>query len=310
MKLSNNTENLKKRKTGFKEGIVERNLGYILLAPAVITIGIIAIFPILKTFWYSLFDMQLQNITSPRFIGIDNYIKLSQDTTFLQSLRNTVYFSVLSVILELLIGFIAALLMDLKFKGRAFLRATILIPWAIPGIIIALIFQYMFNDRLGIINVMLIKFHLINSPVLWLGTKGYAMWSVIVVDVWKQVPFMALILVAGLQMIPKELYESCDVDGATYLEKLFYITIPQMKPVIMVALLFRTMGAFKVFDTIYGLTGGGPGNSTSSISVYAYKTLFNDLDFGYGSTIAIATFVIIFILCLGYIKLLGTEKED
>lgn len=297
-------------KIRFKEGIVERNLGYILLAPALILIGIIAIFPILKTFWYSLFEMQLQNITSSKFIGIENYTKMGKDVMFLQSLWNTVYFTIFSVFLELIIGFIAALLMDLKFKGRAVLRAAILIPWAIPGIIVALIWQYMFNDRLGIINEMFLKMHLISSPVLWLGTKGYAMWSVIVVDVWKQVPFMALILVAGLQMIPKELYESCDVDGATYLEKLFYITIPEMKPVIKVALLFRTMGAFKVFDTIYGLTAGGPGNSTSSITIYAYKTLFSDLDFGYGSAIAIATFIIIFFLCLVYIKLLDTKSEE
>jgi ABC-type sugar transport system permease subunit len=233
---------------------------------------------------------------------------LTEDPTFWECLRNTFYFAFFSVILELVIGFAAALLMNLSFRGRGLIRAAILIPWAIPGIIIALIWQFMFNDKLGIINDILMRVHIIKEPIVWLGTTGYAMWSVIAADVWKQVPFMALLLVAGLQMVPGDLYEAAAVDGAGKIRQFFSITIPVMKPVILVALLFRSMGAVRIFDTIYGMTGGGPGDSTASITMYAYKSLFNDLDIGYGSALAVVIFVLIFILCLFYIKVLGSKE--
>lgn len=292
-----------------KEGIPEKRLKYYMVAPAIIMICVIAIYPISKTIYNSFFEMQLQDLDSTRFIGMQNYFNLFQDETFVGCLKNTVYFTFFSVILELIIGFAAALLMNLDFKGRGLLRAAILIPWAIPGIIIALIWQFMFNDQLGIINDLLMRAHIIKEPIVWLGTHGYAMWAVIVADVWKQVPFMALLLVAGLQMVPTEMYEAAAMDGAGAFNKFFRITIPIMKPIILVALLFRTMGAFRIFDTIYGMTGGGPGDSTASITMYAYKSLFNNLDWGYGSAVAVITFIIIFMLCLLYIKVLGSKDS-
>lgn len=291
-----------------KAGLSEKTLGYLMVIPALIFIAIIAVYPIIKTMWYSLFEMQLQTLQLKHFIGLENYSKMFRDPIFIQSMWNTVYFTFFSVLSELIVGFGAALLMNLKFKGRGIIRAAILIPWAIPGIIIALIWSFMFNDRLGIINDLLIRVGILKEPLAWLGLKGFAMWAVIVADVWKQVPFMALLLVAGLQMVPDELYEAASVDGATPLKKFFLITIPVMKPIILVALLFRTMGAFRIFDTIYGMTGGGPGNSTASVTMYAYKSLFSNLDFGYGSALAVVTFIIIFLLCLVYIKVLGSKE--
>lgn len=303
------TVNSKKKHKG-KKDLSEKKLGYLMVAPALIFIILISIYPILKTIWYSLFDMQLQNIDSMKFIGLNNYIKMTKDPIFWQSLWNTMYFTFFSVIIELVLGFVFAFIMNAKFIGKGIVRTAILIPWAIPGIIIALIWQYMFNDKLGIVNGVLLNLHIIKEPIIWLGTKGYAMWAVIIADVWKQLPFMALMILAGLQMVPTELYEAADVDGANFIRKFWHITLPSIKNVVIVVLLFRIIGALRIFDTIYGMTGGGPGNSTSSITMYAYKQLFNNLDIGYGSALAVITFVIIFILCLLYIKLLSSKEEN
>lgn len=300
---------LKNKRIKEKKDLSEKKLGYLMVAPALIIIILITIYPILKTFWYSLQDMQLQDPDSTRFIGLGNYTKMIKEPIFWESLGNTVYFTFFSVLIELILGFIFALIMNAKFKAKGVVRTAILIPWAIPGIIIALIWQYMFNDQLGIVNKVLLNFHIIKEPVVWLGTKGYAMWAVIIADVWKQIPFMALMLLAGLQMVPTDLYEAADVDGANFFQKFWHITLPSIKNVSIVVLLFRIIGAFRIFDTIYGMTGGGPGNSTSSITMYAYKQLFNDLDIGYGSALAVITFIIIFILCLLYIKLLSSKEE-
>lgn len=303
----NITNNEKNR---YKKDSSEKRLGYLMVAPALIIIILIAIYPIIKTFWNSFFDMQLQNPDATKFIGIKNYIKMVADPVIWQSLWNTFYFTFFSVIIELVLGFVLALIMNSNFRGKGIVRTSILIPWAIPGIIVALMWQFMFNDKLGVINEILINLHIIKTPIVWLGTKGYAMWAIIIADVWKQLPFMALMLLAGLQIVPEELYEAAEVDGASYFRKFWSITLPYIKNVVVVVLLFRIIGALRIFDTIYGMTSGGPGNSTVSIIMYAYKQLFNNLDIGYGSAVAMLSFVIIFILCLAYLKLLGSRNEE
>ncbi|WP_446898450.1 carbohydrate ABC transporter permease [Clostridium sp. LBM24168] len=297
------------RRNANRRDLSEKRLGYLMVAPALIVIIMIAVYPIIKTFWNSFFDMQLQNPGATRFIGIKNYVKMGTDPVIWQGLKNTFYFTFFSVIIELVLGFVLALIMNANFRYKGIVRTSILIPWAIPGIIVALIWQFMFNDKLGIINELLINMHIIKTPVLWLGTVGYSMWAIIIADVWKQLPFMALLLLAGLQTVPKELYEAADVDGAGYFRKFWSITLPYIKNIVIVVLLFRIIGALRIFDTIYGMTAGGPGNSTISIIMYAYKQLFNNLDIGYGSAVAMLAFVIIFILCLIYLKLLSSEDE-
>ncbi|MDF2504718.1 sugar ABC transporter permease [Clostridium sp.] len=303
-------DNISNKKIKYKKDSSEKRLGYLMVAPALIIIILIAIYPIIKTFWNSFFDMQLQNPDATRFVGLKNYIKMSVDPVIWQSLWNTFYFTFFSVIIELVLGFVLALIMNTNFKGKGIVRTSILIPWAIPGIIVALMWQFMFNDKLGVINELLINLHIIKTPIVWLGTRGYAMWSIIIADVWKQLPFMALMLLAGLQIVPTELYEAADVDGAGYFRKFWNITLPYIKNVVIVVLLFRIIGSLRIFDTIYGMTAGGPGNSTVSIIMYAYKQLFNNLDIGYGSAVAMLTFAIIFILCLVYLKFLGSKSEE
>lgn len=287
--------------------INESKLGYILVAPALLCIVVIALYPVLQTFWLSLHSMQLQFANMTKFIGLSNYSALLKDTRFWAATKNTFIFTVISVFLELILGLIMAMLMNKEFKGRGIIRAAVLIPWAIPTIVSALMWKFIYNDQLGVLNDILMKLGLIHSYKSWLGTPSSAMGAAIFADVWKTAPFMALLLLAGLQNIPKELYEAGKVDGASAIRQFFSITLPLLRPTIMVALIFRTLDAFRVFDLIYVMTGGGPGNSTETLSIYAYKTMFRNLNFGMGSAMAVVIFIFVFLFAIFYIKLLDKE---
>jgi multiple sugar transport system permease protein len=263
-------------------------LGYILVAPALLCIIAIALYPVLNTFKLSLYYMKLQLPGLTHFVGLQNYITLSSDSRFWSATLNTVFFTVVSVALEL-VGLV---------------RAAVLIPWAIPTVISALMWKFIYNDQFGVLNDILMKVGLINSYKAWLGSPSSAMSAAIFADVWKTAPFMALLLLAGLQNISQDLYEAAKVDGAGSIRQFFRITLPLLKPTILVALIFRTLDAFRVFDLIFVMTGGGPGNSTETLSIYAYKTLFRNLDFGIGSAIAVIIFIFVFIFAMFYIKLL------
>ncbi|KAA5806631.1 carbohydrate ABC transporter permease [Thermoanaerobacterium thermosaccharolyticum] len=279
-------------------------LGYLLVAPALLCIIAIALYPVLNTFKLSLYYMKLQLIGLTHFIGFQNYISLFNDPRFRSASINTVIFTIVSVSLELVIGMIMALLMNKKFKGTGLVRAAILIPWAIPTIVSALMWKFIYNDQFGLLNDILVRMGVINSYKAWLGSPSLAMGSAIFADVWKTAPFMALLLLAGLQNISYEFYEAAKVDGAGSIRRFFSITLPLLKPTILVALIFRTLDAFRVFDLIFVMTGGGPGNSTETLTIYAYKTLFRNLDFGIGSAIAVVIFIFVFIFAVIYIRLL------
>ncbi|ADL70105.1 binding-protein-dependent transport systems inner membrane component [Thermoanaerobacterium thermosaccharolyticum DSM 571] len=279
-------------------------LGYLLVAPALLCIIAIALYPVLNTFKLSLYYMKLQLIGMTHFIGFQNYISLFNDPRFRSASINTVIFTIVSVSLELVIGMIMALLMNKKFKGTGLVRAAILIPWAIPTIVSALMWKFIYNDQFGLLNDILLRMGIINSYKAWLGSPSLAMGSAIFADVWKTAPFMALLLLAGLQNISYEFYEAAKVDGAGSIRRFFSITLPLLKPTILVALIFRTLDAFRVFDLIFVMTGGGPGNSTETLTIYAYKTLFRNLDFGIGSAIAVVIFIFVFVFAMIYIRLL------
>lgn len=279
-------------------------LGYLLVAPALLCIIAIALYPVLNAFKLSLYYMKLQLIGMTHFIGFQNYISLFNDPRFRSASINTVIFTIVSVSLELVIGMIMALLMNKKFKGTGLVRAAILIPWAIPTIVSALMWKFIYNDQFGLLNDILLRMGIINSYKAWLGSPSLAMGSAIFADVWKTAPFMALLLLAGLQNISYEFYEAAKVDGAGSIRRFFSITLPLLKPTILVALIFRTLDAFRVFDLIFVMTGGGPGNSTETLTIYAYKTLFRNLDFGIGSAIAVVIFIFVFVFAMIYIRLL------
>ncbi|WP_248928604.1 carbohydrate ABC transporter permease [Paenibacillus hamazuiensis] len=288
----------------------ESLLAYVLVAPAMLTIGLFALYPILNTIWLSLHELKLNMpYLGKPFVGFTHYAALSGDVRFWASLWNTLYFTFFSVLLELVLGFAIAILINRSFVGRGIVRAAVLVPWAIPTVVSAMMWKFMFNDQLGVINDLLVKIGILDHYIAWLGSRETALWSIIVTDVWKTTPFMALLILAGLQVIPADIYEAAKVDGATRLQQMIRITVPLVKPAVLVALLFRTLDAFRVFDIVFVMTGGGPANSTETLSMYAQTTLMRYLDFGKGSALSVITFVCVLLISFFYIKVLKVDIE-
>jgi multiple sugar transport system permease protein len=286
--------------------VERRGLVFFLIGPTVFILIGIALFPILAVIGLSL-QRNLPIFDISHFVGLDNYLFLLGDPRFWNSLKNTVYFTLVSVTLEVCLGLGIAILLNQAFTGRGWVRALILIPWAIPTVVSARMWEWLYNGDFGLINFFLTQTQLTQQPVNWLGDPVWAIHGAIIMEVWKTTPFAAILLMAGLQTIPRELYHAAKVDGASPWAIFRYITLPSLKPIILVVLLFRTLDAFRVFDAIYVLTGGGPANTTETLSVYAYKVLFQTLQFGYGSTIAVVTFMCVALISILYLKLLGKE---
>ena len=284
----------------------DRALAWAFVSPAVGVIALIAIFPLAWTLWNSLHlqDLRMPWLGHP-FIGLGNYAELARDPRFWYALGHTLFFTAASVSLELILGLVLALAMNSAFRGRGAVRATSLLPWAIPTIVAALLWRFMFDSQAGIANAILLAIGALNRPIVWFIDATTAWVPVILADVWKTTPFVALLLLAGLQNIDKSLYEAAEVDGASAWWRLRHITIPLLKPTILVALIFRTLDAFRVFDLVYALTGGGPGTATEPIALYTHNTILQNLRFGYGSALSVVIFVITFGLALVYIRGLG-----
>jgi multiple sugar transport system permease protein len=277
----------------------DRRQAYWLILPTVLALGIVAAYPILAGTGLS-FHRYILVFGERQWVGIGNYAFLLQDARFWSALGNTAYFTAVAVTVEFLLALPFAVLLDAAVPGRAGLRAAVLVPWAIPTVVAAKTWAFLFNPDYGLVPKLL-PLHDVN----WLGTPGWAMHAAIVVDVWKTTPFVALLLLAGLQGIPRDLYRAARVDGAGVFRTFFAVTLPLLKPAIAVALIFRVLDAFRVFDAIYVLTEGGPANTTETLSIYAYKVLMRSGDFGYGSTLAVATFLCIAALSVVLITLAG-----
>lgn len=281
-------------------------LARLLVSPALIVIAAVAIFPLGWTVWESLHrhDLRLPWLGRP-FIGLGNYAQIIHDARFWGALGHTALFTVASVALELVLGLIFALAMNRTFRGRGIVRVAVLVPWAIPTVVAALLWRFLFDSQAGIANALLLQTGVVDKPIVWFVHAATAWVPVILADVWKTTPFVALLLLAGLQNIDSALYEAAAVDGAGAWRQLTRITIPLLKPAILLVLIFRTLDAFRVFDLIYVLTGGGPGTSTEPIALYAFNALLQNLQFGYGAAISVVIFLITFGLALIYIKGLG-----
>lgn len=247
------------------------------------------------------------SIIPPNFIWFDNYKNAFKDARVGTAMLNTMIFTFFSVGLELVFGIMLAMIMNKAMFGRGMIRSLSLIPWAIPTVVSALIWLYLYNGTSGIMAMIFTKIGLIDKPTDLLLTSTAAMGAVILADVWKTTPYMALLLLAGLQTIPNDVYEASSVDGAHKLQQFFKITLPLLKPSILVALLFRTLDAFRVFDLIYVLTGGGPGGKTETISIYAYKSMFAQTKFGYGSALTIIIALAVGAISYFYIKVLNVD---
>lgn len=250
------------------------------------------------------------SLIQSNFIGLEGYKKVLTDGRVGLALVNTVLFTTVSVFFELILGIGLALLLNKAIFGQGLIRTTSLIPWAIPTAVAALMWGYLYNGSSGIVAHIFENIGLVNqSQDLLLSGTG-AMISTILADVWKTTPYMALLLLAGLQNIPKSLYEAASIDGASKIQSFFRVTLPLLKPSILVALLFRTLDAFRVFDLIYVLTGGGPGGKTETLSIYAYKVMFGQTNFGYGSIVVVLMFVCVALIAIIFVKLLGANLME
>lgn len=249
-------------------------------------------------------------LINSNFTGLSAYGKLLSDTRFFRSLRSTAIFTVISVSLELVFGMALALIMNQAIKGIGGIRTTALIPWAIPTAVSALMWSYMYDGSSGVVAKVFTDIGLIASPELMLLSASGAMTAAILADVWKTTPYMALLLLAGLQIIDKVLYESAKIDGAGPVKTFFRITLPLLKPSLLVALLFRTLDAFRVYDLIAVLTGGAQG--TETLSIYAYKLMIAQNNYGYGAVVVLTMALCVGVIAFVFVKVLGAEivKDD
>lgn len=250
------------------------------------------------------------SLIESNFVGLQGYKEALTDSFVINALWHTLVFTFASVSLELVLGLGMALLMNKGIRGKGFIRTSSLIPWAIPTAVAALMWSYLYDGSAGIVAQFFSTIGILDEPTDLLQTAPGAMSAAILADVWKTTPYMAILLLAGLQNISSDLYEASSIDGANKIQNFFKITLPLLKPSILVALLFRTLDAFRVFDLIYVLTGGGPGGSTETLSVYAYKVMFGQTNFGYGSVVVMIMFICVAIISGIYVKLLGANIMD
>ncbi len=300
----------KRRRISTAGGLSRTQLGYVLVAPALLMIAFVSVYPFVTTLWYSLHSMRL-NVPSAGqpFVGFENFATLLSMSRFRNSIWLTFKFAGTFVSLQLVFGLLIAMVLNLSFKGRALVRASILIPWAMATVITAILWKWMYNAVFGIINAIFLAIGLTHASIDFLGGSGFsAFMSVLAVEMWRETPFVSIILLAGLQSIPNELYEAAKIDGAGRLACFWSITVPQLKHALLVALLFRSINALRAFDLLYVLTAGGPGTETEIASLFAYRTLFQYLDFGNGSASTVVLAFFTTVLSLIYINVI-TVKE-
>lgn len=268
----------------------------VLYGPAALLLALVVAYPIARTIYLSLSRVSLTTGLRPEFAGLANFTRLAADSRFHSSLGVTTAFALSSVLLEFLIGLALALTANGLGRGRTVIRTIFLSPWVLPTAVTAVLWSWIFNDQLGALNEVLLRLGWIDHPIAWLATPGLARLAIVTADVWKTTPFVFLVLLAGLQNVPAELYEAAEIDGGGAWARFRYITWPHLAPFAFLVIVFRIIQAFAVFDLVWVMTGGGPGGATETASVYSYQTYMRYLDFGYGAAQAVA---LVGILCAG-----------
>jgi multiple sugar transport system permease protein len=279
----------------------ERTLAAVLLLPAALLLLLVVVYPISTLFWTSLHSVDQANPQAGElFVGLENYTRAFADDRFWNSTLHTVLYIIVTVPGSLLVGLGLALLANKPFRVKWPVRLGLLLPWALPLVFAGLIFRWFFEYKTGVVNDWLVSFGM--EPPQWLSDPTLAFWAICIAIIWKASSFMALMLLAGLQTIPRSLYEAAEVDGANQWQQFVEITLPMLRPAIFVALIFRTITAVQTFDIPYAMTGGGPGDATETLAMYIHKTTLDFLDFGYGSALAALMFVISMVATSGYLR--------
>jgi multiple sugar transport system permease protein len=287
----------------------ERRFGYTLVAPAVIALVAITAFPLVYNLWNSFHHVAYLSPPVGSFAGVSNYKTILTDNFVVPSLVRTLAFTVVSVALELVAGLALALALDRPFRGRGLVRAAVFIPWAVPTVVSAKLWQTMFDPQQGFVNYTLTALHLPLGHTTWLSQQWTAWAAILVADAWKNVPFMAILLLAGLQVIPRDMYEAARIDGASAWQAFRRLTLPLLKPALMVALIFRTLSAFLIFDVVYIMTGGGPGNSTNVLGFLNFQAFLVQTDFGYGGAVSVMLVLMAVIIAGAYVRVFRTDYE-
>jgi multiple sugar transport system permease protein len=284
-------------------GISERRLAAYMVSPSLALIALVAAYPIGYAVWLSLHEYSVRVAGLSRWAGLDNYSTALSDPEFWDAVQNTFVFTAGSVTFEVIIGMAMALAMHSAFRGQGLLRTVVLVPWAVLTVVTAMMWRTIFQPDLGFVTSMLSTFGLPGADIVWLGEDGWALAVLIFADVWKTAPFMALLLLAGLQVIPEDVYDAAKVDGATAWQRFVRITLPLLRPAILVALIFRTLDALRIFDLPFVLTRGAHG--TNTLSLLAYQELQQNRIIGLGSALSVLTFLIVMTVSLVYIRFVG-----
>ncbi|PRH87245.1 ABC transporter permease [Labrys okinawensis] len=272
---------------------------WLLILPLLISLGSVSVYPIVNGVWLSLTNTSLVT-QEDAFVGLANYRTLLGDDAFWNAWGHTVLFTAVSTALETVLGLGMALLLYEPFAGRSLVRAAMLVPWAMPTVVTSKMFGWLFDGQHGLINYLLKSVGLIDGNINWYGSVDHALDTIIIADVWKTTPFMALLLLAGLQTVPRSLTEAAKMDGASAWRIFWHVRLPLLLPTLLIAGMFRALDAFRIFDLVYVLTGGGPADSTETLSTLSYKVLFSTLQFGYGSALSTAMFITETLIAIGF----------
>jgi len=285
----------------------QTRLGWLLLVPSLLVVAFIALYPLGKTVYQSFTNEEFLSLEPTKWVGIDNYRTLWHDTIFRDTVVLTIKFTAITVGFEFVLGLIIALVVNSGFRGRGIMRAVMLVPWAIPTVIAAQMWKWMLDDTYGVINDLGIRAHILSHSHAWISDPATSLASVCAVDIWKTTPFVALLLLAGLQVIPNDLYEAASVDGANKLQQFWRITLPLLRPAILVTLIFRTLDALRVFDVFQVFFGYRLG--AQSMAVYDQSTTVNDQHVGYGASMSVAIFLIISLFVVIYVTFVRVSEE-
>ena len=296
-----------RRPRGTKLKRRQTRLAWLLLVPSLAVVALVALYPLGKTIYQSFTDQEFLALLPTQWVGLQNYKDLWHDTLFRDSIWTTIKFTLITVTIEFALGLVIALVVNSKFKGRGLMRAVMLVPWAIPTVVAAQMWKWMLDDTFGVINDAGVGLHVLGHSRAWISDPSTALASVCAVDIWKTTPFVALLLLAGLQVIPTDLYEAADVDGASKLQQFWKITVPLLKPAILVTLIFRTLDALRVFDVFYVFFGNRP--DTQTMAIYAQSTIVGDGHVGYGAAISVAIFLIIAVFVVIYVTVRRVSEE-
>ena len=284
-------------------------LPYVLLSPAVLATVIVVFYPMVQALITSLYNNILWKPRAVRFIGLDNYIAIWNDPVFWSSLGRTAIWIGLTVPLQLLLGLVTALLLNQNFRWRGLARSLILIPWALPSVVIGLMWAWIYNPQVGLLNDLLLRLGLLQTAMPWLANPATSLYAIIAALVWQGFPFFAIMILAGLQTIPHSLYEAADIDGASDRQQFWHITLPALKPVLVTAVMLRIIWVANSIDVIYVMTGGGPGYATHTLPLYALKRTYGSMDFGYGSALAVTFSLLLLAAIYVYLRRVGKGIE-